>query len=141
MNRRIAILVAVSAVVGVLIGFFTGNLSRETKMPGEALRTEDATGHWERHAEPSVDLDAEVVTNTRIRLVMQAIPTYSLLNAGRYPKSLAELVSDDLLGPDVIRDGWGRPLIYALDPERREYTVSSLGADGVPSVDDIPRKR
>lgn len=141
MNRRIAILVAVSAVVGTLVGFFTGNLSRETKMPGEALKTEDATGHWERHAESSVDLDAEVVTNTRIRLVMQAIPTYSLLHAGRYPESLADLISDDLLGAEVVRDGWGRPLVYTLDSERRRYTVSSLGADGVPSEDDIPRPR
>ncbi len=138
MKKSVVITVVLSAIVGCAIGFYSGNLSRETKLPGEALKTEDATGRWRRHAEPMADLNAEILTNTRIRLVMQALPTYALLHAGHFPETLDVLVADDLLGKDVIRDGWGRPLVYTFNAETAQYAVRSLGADGVPSEDDVP---
>ncbi len=140
MKKSVVVTVVISAIIGCAVGFLTGNLSREMKMPGEALRTEDATGRWIRHTENLVDVDAEILTNTRIRLVMQAIPTYALLHAGHLPESLDVLVADDLLGKEVIRDGWGRLLIYTFDDAASQYTVRSLGADGETSEDDIPRE-
>ncbi len=139
-NRKVSLLVTLAAVAGVAIGFAFGNLGREAKLPGEAIRTDDATGHWTRHAEPTADVNAEILTNTRIRLVMQALPTYALLNAGELPATLDALVSDGLLGKDAVRDGWDRPLIYTLDAEEGVFAVRSLGPDGVPSEDDIPRE-
>lgn len=139
LDRRTLLIVTFAIAVGVTVGFLTGNLGREAKMPGEALRTDDATGHWRRHAEPMADVNAETLTNIRIRLVMQALPTYALLNAGRLPDSLDALVISGLLGRDVVRDGWDRPLCYALDAEKGVYAVRSLGPDGRVSEDDIPR--
>jgi hypothetical protein len=69
---------------------------------------------------------------------MQAIPTYALLNAGSLPPTLEALVTDGLLGKDMIRDGWDRPLVYTINTEEGTYTVRSLGSDGLPSEDDIP---
>lgn len=138
-DRRTLLTVTLAIVVGVTVGFFTGHLGRESKMPGEALRTDDATGHWRRHAEPASDVNAEMLTNTRIRLIMQALPTYALLNAGRLPESLEALVTSGLLGKDVIRDGWDRPLNYTHNAETGVYSVRSFGPDGLPSEDDIPR--
>ncbi len=138
-HSRTLTLVTLAIVAGVAIGFLTGNLGREAKMPGEAIRTDDATGHWRRHVQPDSEINAEVLTNTRIRLVMQAIPTYALLNMGELPQSLDALVTAELLGKDAIRDGWERPLHYTIDLEKACYTVRSLGPDGVPSADDIPR--
>ena len=131
--------VSIAITIGMAIGFYAGYLGRETKQPGEAIRTSDATGRWKRHAEPAVDIDAEVLTNTRIRLVMQAIPTSALLNAGVLPKSLATLVEEGFIGQEIIRDGWSRPLIYEIDTTKNTYSVRSLGADGVESDDDIPK--
>lgn len=139
-GRKVSLLVTLAAAAGVAIGFAFGNLGREAKLPGEAIRTDDATGHWTRHAEPTADVNAEILTNTRIRLVMQALPTYALLNAGELPDTLGALVSDGLLGKDAVRDGWDRPLVYTLDATNGVFSVRSLGPDGLPSDDDIPRE-
>ena len=138
-DRRTLAWVSAAILVGVVLGGWFGNLGREAKQPGEAIRTTDASGHWAHHAEPNVD--AEILTNTRIRLVMQALPTYALLHAGRLPDSLEALVSSGLLGSEVIRDGWARQLLYRVDHETGHYSVRSLGADGVASADDIPAPR
>ena len=137
-DKATLVLVSIAIAIGMAIGFYSGYLGRETKQPGEAIRTSDATGHWKRHAEPASDINAEILTNTRIRLVMQAIPTYALLNAGSLPPTLKALVTDGLLGKDMIRDGWDRPLVYTINTEEGTYTVRSLGSDGLPSEDDIP---
>ena len=137
-DKATLVLVSIAIAIGVAIGFYSGYLGRETKQPGEAIRTSDATGHWKRHAEPASNINAEILTNTRIRLVMQAIPTYALLNAGSLPTTLDDLVTDGLLGKDMIRDGWDRPLRYTTDAKKATYTVRSLGSDGCPSDDDIP---
>ena len=129
-----------AVIAGVVVGFFFGNLADETKMPGEAVRTTDATGHWVRYTEHAPDVNAEIITNTRIRLVMQAIPTYALLNAGRLPETPHALVTSGLLGAETVLDGWGRPFELTVDAAGERYSVRSLGPDGVPSEDDIPRE-
>ena len=127
-------------LVGIAVGFLWGNLENEAKMPGEAIRSTDATGHWQRHVLPAEGIEEEMTTNARIRLVMQALPTYALLHAGKLPAALDALVADGLLGKDAVRDGWERPLLYVCDDEG-VYTVSSAGADGLPATeDDIPKR-
>lgn len=138
-DKANVILISIAIAIGMAIGFYSGYLGREAKQPGEAIRTSDATGHWKRHSEPASNINAEILTNTRIRLVMQAIPTSALLNAGALPPSLDALVSEGLIGKDIIRDGWDRPLVYTVDHERGSYAIYSLGADGVRSDDDIPK--
>jgi hypothetical protein len=133
------IVVSIAILIGMAIGFYSGYLGKETKRPGEAIQTSDATGHWKRHTEPTTDVNAEILTNTRIRLVMQAIPTSALLNAGSLPNSLETLVTEGFIGKDIIRDGWDRPLIYEVDHDLGLYAIRSLGADGIPSEDDIPK--
>lgn len=134
------LLVTLASLVGVTIGFFFGNWGGETKSPGEAIRTTDATGNWHRYTQISGEVDAEVLTNMRIRLIMQAVPTYALLHAGRVPGSLDALVASGLLGKDMIRDGWNAPFIYTIDEANKTFAIRSNGSDGVPSDDDIPRK-
>lgn len=133
------LLVTLAILVGVTIGFFFGNWGGETKSPGEAIRTTDATGRWHRYTKISGEVNAEVLTNMRIRLIMQAVPTYALLHAGRVPETLDALVASGLLGKDIIRDGWDAPFVYTVDDEKQTFSVRSNGSDGVPSADDIPR--
>lgn len=136
-QKRI-LLVTSAIVVGVTIGFFFGNWGGETKSPGEAIRTDDATGNWHRYTKISGEVNAEILTNMRIRLIMQAVPTYALLHAGKVPATLDELVEAGLLGKDIIRDGWNAPFVYTLDEEKKTFSIRSNGSDGVPSEDDIP---
>lgn len=133
------LLVTLASLVGVTIGFFFGNWGGETKSPGEAIRTTDATGRWHRYTKVSGEVNAEVLTNMRIRLIMQAVPTYALLHAGRVPETLDALVASGLLGKDIIRDGWDTPFVYTVDEEKQTFSVRSNGSDGIPSADDIPR--
>ena len=133
------IVLSIAIAIGMAIGFYSGYLGKETKQPGAAIRTSDATGHWKRHAEPASDINAEMRTNTHIRLLMQAIPTSALFNAGILPETLDALVTEGLIGQEIIRDGWERPFVYEVDHEHGTYAVRSLGADGIPSEDDIPK--
>ncbi len=128
----------VAILGGIAIGFYTGNFARETKMPGEALRTEDATGFLPLVTEEDVDPAAAKVTNARIRQVMAALEEYALLNGNTLPANLELLVTTQQLQAETIIDGWKRPLQYSFDAEKRIYKVSSLGADGEVSSDDIP---
>ncbi len=128
-----------AAVAGIGIGLFTGDFARASKQPGEALRTEDATGFLPVAPEPS-NPDAEKITNARIRQVMAALEEYALVHGNTLPEALDILVTQAQLKQETIVDGWGRPLHYTYTAEKRVYTVSSFGADGIPSADDIPRK-
>ena len=118
---RVSALMVAAALVGVAIGFLWGNLGRETRLPGDALRTDDATGPFNVPAAPA-----------------QAVQHYTLLNAGAPPPTLETLVEADLLGRELLRDGWDRPFQYAVDPKTGAYAVRSLGPDGKPSDDDLP---
>ena len=135
-RRHQLTLFALAIAGGGIIGLLWGNFARETKHPGDALRSSDATGRWLRHV--SQEADARFVTRSRLRLVEQALITYSLLHAEALPETLEELVRDKLLEADAIRDGWARPFVYTHDGASGSYAVRSLGTDGVPSEDDVP---
>ncbi len=130
--------IIVAILGGIAMGFFTGDFAREAKMPGEALRTEEASGILPLLTDETVDPDATKITNVRIRQVMAALEEYALLNGNTLPTTLEVLVSTQQLKAETIIDGWGRPLQYTFDPVKRIYTISSLGADGKVSKDDIP---
>lgn len=59
-------------------------------------------------------------------------------NVGKAPESLSALRWRTLerFGPGAPRDPWGRPYRYEAQADLR-FTLSSDGADGVPSGDDI----
>lgn len=146
-ERLYAGLAIPAAIVGLLIGLFWTNFSRNTQRPGDAIQTSDATGTWNlRATEPQQSeaakaeaTQAERVTNANIRLIKQALLTYPLLHDNTLPATLGELVKEGLLGEKVVLDGWGNPFQYTFDPEKVTFSVRSLGPDGVPSEDDIPR--
>ncbi len=136
---RVSALMVAAALVGVAIGFLWGNLGRETRLPGDALRTDDATGPFNVPAAPAqADAVAAKITGGRLGLLTQAVQHYTLLNAGAPPPTLETLVEADLLGRELLRDGWDRPFQYAVDPKTGAYAVRSLGPDGKPSDDDLP---
>ncbi len=60
-------------------------------------------------------------------------------NAGALPTSLADLRwrTAERFGAGAPRDPWGRPIQYAPGPGGRDFELSSAGADGVPSADDV----
>ena len=79
----------------------------------------------------------EILTQLRIRELQVSLARYRDAHA-RFPSALEDLA----LGPSTLgsaderlRDGWGRPLVYAL--EGQEYRLVSAGRDGrVGTADD-----
>ncbi len=138
-RRHQLTLFALAIVGGGIVGLLWGNFAKEAKQPGDALRSSDATGRWLRHVSP--EADARFITHARLRLVEQALITYSLLHAEALPETLEELVRDQLLEADAVRDGWARSFVYTHEGTSGSYAVRSLGTDGVPSEDDIPRQQ
>ena len=39
----------------------------------------------------------------------------------------------------MLNDPWGRPILYAVDAEKRTFTITSLGADGKPGGSGVDR--
>jgi hypothetical protein len=68
----------------------------------------------------------------------QQIDAYAS-NVGQRPASLSELRlrTIERFGMSLPRDPWGHPYLYAPGEGDRGYDLSSSGADGVPSEDDI----
>lgn len=73
-------------------------------------------------------------------------------DVGRYPtqqEGLAALLHEPASvqgwsGPyvrdqKVLKDPWGRPVLYVVDQERRTFVVRSLGADGKPGGRGVDR--
>jgi oligopeptide transport system ATP-binding protein len=60
-------------------------------------------------------------------------------NVGVLPASLADLRwrTAERFGAGAPRDPWGQPFQYARNAKRAEFELSSNGADGVPSADDV----
>ena len=74
-----------------------------------------------------------------ITTICQAVDNFVVLNNGRHPESLEQLVTPDengetiLKGRKVPQDPWGAAFLY--DPPMsgtRGYKVYSLGKDGIP---------
>lgn len=148
-ERLYAGLALPAAIIGLLIGLFWTNFSRNQQRPGDAIQTSDATGTWSlqsakrQQAEAAAQEELEQatrITNANIRLVKQALLTYPLLHNNLLPQSLKVLVDEGLLGDKVVLDGWGNPFVYQFDPDNVTFSVRSLGPDGIPSEDDIPRQ-
>jgi Tfp pilus assembly protein PilE len=58
---------------------------------------------------------------------------------GAYPESLEALVEKKLLPADVLKDQWGRPLIYRLSAGTAQ--LLSSGPDGIAdNQDDVEQK-
>ena len=60
-------------------------------------------------------------------------------NVGRLPTALADLRfrTVERFGPGTPRDPWGRPYRYVEHSEDGSFELTSDGADGVPSADDV----
>jgi hypothetical protein len=60
-------------------------------------------------------------------------------NVGRLPEALVELRwrTIERFGATQPRDPWGNVYRYERGPEGKDFTLSSAGADGVPSADDV----
>lgn len=74
-----------------------------------------------------------------LRALCNAVDSYAIENAGRYPDSLMALVTPDeagftyLKGTEVPRDPWGREYGFEWDGSHPDGPrVFSLGADGLP---------
>jgi general secretion pathway protein G len=73
-----------------------------------------------------------------LRALQNAVDSYAIENAGRYPDSLLALVTPDedgftfIKGTEVPRDPWGREYGYEWDGTASGPRLFSLGADGRP---------
>jgi len=74
-----------------------------------------------------------------ITTISQAVDNFVILNSGRHPDSLEQLVTPDengetyLKGRKVPADPWGNEFLYEPPMSgSRGYRVFSLGKDGVP---------
>lgn len=73
---------------------------------------------------PPAALTESALTETLVRIDMFAA------SHGRVPSSLGELADRHGFANRTV-DGWGNPLLYAVD-EEGVLTLVSLGSDGVP---------
>ena len=124
-EKRLFYIMALAVAAGVTVAALTGNLGRETTPPGEALQTDDASGHWKRYVPFTTDSAAEELTTKRARLIEQALKTYALIHAGNYPEALQSLVEEELLMPEAILDGWERPFAYARAEDAKSYSLTA----------------
>jgi peptide/nickel transport system ATP-binding protein len=83
-----------------------------------------------------VPLRASAATRRHMFQLAQELDGYAR-NAGGFPESLADVRWRTLeaFHGGIPQDGWGRPLAYRLDDDA--FILSSPGADGRPSDDDI----
>lgn len=76
-----------------------------------------------------------------ISSIKQAIDSYMLVNNGRYPDSLEQLVTPDsngqkFLDTDVVpTDPWGVPYEYEVIDGGRDVRIYTLGKDGIAGGD------
>ena len=75
-------------------------------------------------------------TKTNMRTIMDAIRLYQMRKS-KLPERLEELVGDqgDLETDTVPKDAWGGEFVYERQ-NNRNYTLRSLGADGVDGGED-----
>lgn len=134
-NRWIGAVIAggLAAVVGVglKIGFF----GMDVRLPGNAARTEDASGPWYRYVVPGAE--ARDVTRRRLLWVKHALACYALEHGGTYPEQLGELVEAGVLAQEKLRDGWDHPFVYKRLPEGAAYRLYSRGENLQDAGDDL----
>ena len=82
--------------------------------------------------------EVDVAVRGDLAWLRQQIDDYAA-NVGQRPPSLAELRfrTIERFGMSLPRDPWGHPYRYAPGEGERGYELTSSGADGVPSADDV----
>ena len=74
------------------------------------------------------------LASSRIEIAVQ---TYRTQNGNRLPTALSELLSSGILS-ESPKDPWGREFAYIVTPDGKNYSLFSLGSDGLPNTaDDI----
>ena len=132
----VSALMVVAALAGVGIGLLCGNFG--IKPPGSAATENAAVVPGEELLLPepeNVNEGLIDLTRNRLMRIRSAIEDYALGNGGRAPDALQVLVDEEILGAKALMDAWGRPIQYTHKGE--SYSLRSLGADGVPSADDV----
>lgn len=76
----------------------------------------------------------EARTMSVMKMLEMQVVNYELEN-GRLPADINELQKTAGLESADLMDPWGNPLFYKVDG--KQFTISSLGRDGVESEDDI----
>ncbi len=66
--------------------------------------------------------------------IREAIGIY-YLQKGQMPSSILELTRSGIISDSSLKDPWKRDYLY--QPGQDQFSLSSLGADGVPSADDV----
>lgn len=118
MTRRSAFSLLEMMLVVVIIGLLAGVVTVSFLHQGKKARVE--------------------LTKVEMKSVRDAVESY-MINTGSLPATLEELLSSS---PPYIRslpkDAWKRPFIYRPEPANpeRQYTLVSLGEDGVEGTDD-----
>lgn len=75
---------------------------------------------------------------TRFKTAADGIATYAALN-GELPESLADLTKAGIVGEQLLRDPWDRPLMYEKTADG--YRVWTTGPDGEDGTDDDIERR
>lgn len=68
----------------------------------------------------------QAIARSRLQRVNHALQVYYLLTRG-YPDDLTRLATLKLLKPSALVDPWGRPIQYALDPDRYRVWLPPTG--------------
>jgi hypothetical protein len=103
------------------------------------------------HSDPLFDELRAAITRSHVQRLDEAIQVY-YLEKRFYPDDLSELARGHLVGPEALRDAWGRELGYQLEdggyrivvygPDGRERPGLSLrrpgGSTGMAPATDLP---
>ncbi len=77
---------------------------------------------------------AELRAKNDLEGIREAVGIY-YLQRGQMPSSLLELTRSGIISDESMKDPWKRNYLYILGPD--QFSLSSLGADGVSSADDV----
>jgi general secretion pathway protein G len=110
-------------VAGLTIGVIAGNADEITRFYDETVA----------HAQ-------HLATSADLRSISNMLD-YELLKRGRYPRSrdfenwLKRTFKENPAG-ELGRDHWGHPLIYQADHDRKGFSLTSKGPDGLAGTAD-----
>lgn len=134
-TRWLGAVFAGALVALVCVGLKYGFFGMDVRIPGNAARTEDASGSWYRYVMPG--LEARNVTRRRLLWVKHALACHALENGGVYPEQLDDLVELGVLTKEKLRDGWEHPFIYERQAEGTDYQLYSRGENLHDATDDL----
>ncbi len=79
------------------------------------------------HSDPLLDEILAAITRSHVQRLDEAVQVY-FLEKRFYPDDLSELARGNLVGPEALRDAWGRELGFRL--EDGGYRIVVYGPDG-----------